>query len=363
MRKFCCLLCLAIFLPVHAEELTVPEAIEKGKVYVEAFDRTGKFLRAGLGFVWDQGTVICSYSNVKGASTIKLAAGETRNYSNRLISYSRPFDLAVLKAEEEIGEAIPLGSSDMLSAGDSIYYFLRKKGKWQLLGGVVKGWIDSGKGYELIRLQLAEEVAESADPSPLYNGAGKVVGWLNRGSIALPLEAVGNIVGEKSVTVSLAEMSDGSGVWAPRKVKEREIPDKQWEMPEMSRQEGTRLFPFRVDMPRYWKIERVTIGERFLLRAVDDEFGVCVELRILPAASDGLILAIEQAEARIFPGLNRSHLIPYSADPITGFRAEYEDLENGYSTSIFYTISRQKFYALSISYPQKYKELVLPLIE
>src|SRR4030095_1212046 len=129
------------------------EAIEKNRVSILSFDEHGTLLRSGIGFLYDGNTLICGYSNVKGASSIKAEEEGSHSYSTRLISYSDSYDFAVLKTEEEDMNASSLAGSDTLAVGDKVYFFQREQGKWKLMQAMVKGWIDSGEGYETIRLQ------------------------------------------------------------------------------------------------------------------------------------------------------------------------------------------------------------------
>jgi hypothetical protein len=332
----------------------LPEEIEKNKVVVEAFDEKGQFLRSGLGFVWDEATIVCSYRNVQGASLIKVLLNGLKSYTNRLISFNDLFDLAVLKAEEEMPEASPLGSSDMVASGDTIYFLVREKTKWQVREAMVEGWTDTGKGYEMIRLQTTP----ASEPSPLYNSSGKIVGWFPTGSLGIPLEAIGSFVSKKTSTVSLAEVKDPSRIWALKLIPEHPEAAAKWESPEMKSVSGNVQFPFQVDVPKHWQQQRVALSDKFLLRVFEENFGFCVELRILPPRSDDLPSAIERAETLLFSNLGRSNLVPFSARHLTGFRAAYEamDPEAKYSLGVFYTMSRKYLYVLSLIYPPKYQE-------
>lgn len=355
---------------VFADDLALREqAVEKNRVAVLSLDEREKILRSGIGFLLDESTLICGYTTVRGASSIKLEDAGLHSYSTRLITFNEFYNFAVLKAEEEDLEASSLAGSDTLAVGDRVYFFQREKGKWQFNEALVKGWIDSGKGYEMIRLQsLSENVTGQAsvpyEPSPLYNESAKVIGWLYRDSIALPLKAMAGFFETPGATIPLSDVRGSSDVWAAREI-EGESPEGPFECCAMKLVEGTRQFPFRIQFPDQWSYQSYPQASRFLLRAEDSEFGILLELRVMSQDTDDLSMAVERAETLIFSGMSRSELVPFSTDHLTGFKAVYEDLggEKGHSRTIFYTMSKKLFYALSLTYPQKHSEELAPAIE
>jgi Trypsin-like peptidase domain len=350
---------------------TQGEIIEKNRINVLSFDEHGMLLRSGTGFLWDGSTLVCGYSTVKGASSIKIEEDGLHSYSTRLISFNDFYDFAILKAEEEDMEASTLAGSDTLAVGDRVYFFQRDKGKWQLSEAMVKGWIDSGKGYEMIRLQTfpqktsgQKDRSTTYEPSPLFNESAKVIGWIYRESIALPLKAMAGYLEARNSTIPLSQVHGTSDVWAPQKVEEN-APPGPFECCNMILVEGTKQFPFQVQFPEQWAYQIYPQASRFLLRAKHPQFGISLELRAMPQETDDLSFAVERAETLIFSAMSRSELIPFSTSRLSGFKATYEDLagENGYSRIIFYTMAKGHFYALSITYPQKHAEELVPVVD
>lgn len=343
--------------------------VEKNKVSVLAFDDQGNILRSGVGFLWDEKSLVCAYSTVKGASTIKLEDTGLHSYSTRLISFNDAYDFAILKTEEEDMEPSLLAGSDTLAVGDRVYFFHREKGKWQFTEALVRGWMDSGQGYETIRLQKSSQSTPgsdvSYDPSPLYNESAKVIGWVYRESLALPLKAMSGYVEEPNTSIALTDVKAPSDVWAAQKVKESVPSDVPFECCQMVFAEGTKQYPFRIQFPEQWKYQTYPQAARFLLRAKDFTYGVSLELRIFPQQTEDLVSAIDRIETLIFSGMPRSELVPYSSDHLTGFKAIYDEPNqmNGYSRVVFYVMSKNRFCILSITYPQKHSEEMTSVIE
>ncbi|HJZ11875.1 MAG TPA: hypothetical protein VJ521_06985 [Acidobacteriota bacterium] len=328
---------------------------------MKAYDANGKFLRKSLGFLWDEATVICSFSGVKDASVIEVKTDGSRNSMNRLMTYNAAFDLAVLKTEEEFQETPVLGSSNLVAAGDRIHYFSRQQDRWLRVDASVKDWVDSGQGYQFMRLAVPQQ--NVFEPSPVYNAQDKVVGWINRGGTAIPLEAIDALVSERNVSVPLDDFKRRSDSWMPRKRTMKGSIAKTWKQPEMTEKTGTSRFPYTCVVPKGWDHQESSQGDRYLFRSFDEASGINIELRIFPSSGGDMMSTIEEAEARIFTGVSRASLVPYSAQGFTGFMANYDDLEAAYITSVFYTMFRKNVYALSVAFPQKLEQQINPLLD
>jgi len=324
---------------------------EQNRAIVEAFDANGHLLRSGLGFVFDEDTIICSYRNVQGASLIELRINGEKMSSNRLVSYNDLFDLAVLKAENEIPLEPEPASSGVLGAGDPVYFYSRKGEIWERTSASVKGFLDSGKGYEMIQLTIPGPPA-GLEASPLYNGAGKTVGWLSRDSKAVSIYTIAQILAGKTGSVPLPEVGSeekkcGSRTWHAKAETGTTLYFSDWVLVR-----GTSAFPFQIELPKKWIFERKTESGRFLLKAIDEHFGICIALSVSPQHTDDLMNAIEKTETLLFSGFSRSTLAPYSADHFTGFLAHYEDLDpdSNYAMNNFYAMSGANLYILSLQH-------------
>ncbi len=343
---------------------TAQETSMENRALVEAFDSTGHLLRNGLGFVYDENTIISSYNSVQGASLIEVHVHGEKMSSNRLISYNDLFDLAVLKAQEEIPLDPEFSSSGVLASGDPVYFYSRKGESWERTSASVKGFLDSGKGYEIIQLAIPKAPAR-VDASPLYNAAGKTVGWLSHDSTAVSIRTIAQILSAKSGSVPLPEVGSGEKKCGNRKWRAKIEEGENLFFPDWILVRGTPAFPFQIELPKEWSLQRNTESNRLLLEASDERFGICIALRVSPQLTDDLMDAIERTETLLFPGFSRSVLDPYSADHFTGFLAHYEDLDpdSNYAMDNFYAMSGSNFYILSLQHPVVLQDQIQLLIE
>lgn len=332
--------------------------LEKNRILVEAFDKDGKFLRNGVGFVYDESTVICSYGTVQGASVIKAQIDDLRSYTNRMVSSNRRFDLAVLRTNEEIPEASILGSSDGLAAGDAVYVFVRQKsGGWRLSRGRLKGWVDSGKGYEVAQLILDPLAADARfEPSPLLTATGNIVGWFSPvDSSAISLRSISEFLQEKTASVSFTDL-ERTRFWVLPRIKATAGAGEPVKLDGTQTYAGTKRYPFKLDLPDQWNVQTMMRGQHLLLLADDARFGISLGLRVIPRPSDDLRIAVDQTETLIFPSSTRIDMVPYSSQRnFSGFKATYEDTDvqpEIYASTIFYSIVGDNFYVLSVTYPQ-----------
>ncbi len=230
----------------------------------------------------------------------------------------------------------------------------------------MQNFIDSGNGYEVIRLKTPaeQEPSPKVEPSPVFNAEGKVVAWLNTSSSALPLEAIAGIVVDKTSSISLSEASEGLRICNIKKPESITAP-KTLDAVEMKTTEGHPPFSFTIEFPRDWKYFRLASAGRYILRAANEEAGVCVELRILPQQSDDLQIAVQKSETMFASGLSRSDLAPFSGEALSGLKADYveTDPDSEFAVTAYYTMSNKNFYILAMRYPQQYAEEVHRLLD
>lgn len=347
----------------RAGEVEVQKDIEHNRLVVEALGKDGQILRNGIGFLWDQGRIVCSYSTIRGADTIRVMSSEWANQMNRLVSYSEDMDVAVLQTDGETPDLSPLGSSDMLVAGDSVFYYSRGKTGWHLNAASVKNWADSGKGYETIALGAvaAAERGTRWEPSPLYNAAGKIVGWIPKSAAAIPLDSLGGLLSEKSATVLLPEASSRSEFWRMKLLESVAAPDENPVFSTFHTVSGPAAFRFRIGLPLNWPTNMVSEASRFILRSSDVKFGISAELRVMTQSTGDLVMGAESIETLMFPGMPREYIEPYSVDHFTGLRAKYHDDKR--TIHAFYAGSGKNIYVLAVSSPAAYASKIEPLIE
>jgi hypothetical protein len=339
----------------ETEPSTLPQLPE---VQIHSHNAQGALLRKGLGFIWDDHTVVTSYSAVQGASVIKLQIGGESVVAGELVSWSKPFDLAFLRTAQELPAGRLLGSSDTLASGDTAYLFAQDDGTWKLRETKLNQWQDSGLGY--VWLYLSDPGTNAA--SPLFNRSGKIVGWFPGKSPAIPLKAVFAQLGEKSTPVSLQEVTVAEKFWNLLRVPSHQDQKKQFEQTTYKQITGPSGFPFQLSIPESWEHQTSQHLGHFLLVAVSGQSGVSLALRIASAVSGDLNMEIDRAENLLFPGIARNEMIPAFTGGISGMRAEYEDAQ-GFTSSAFYGLSSNRICVLSITYPSASTEEITPILE
>jgi hypothetical protein len=204
----------------------------------------------------------------------------------------------------------------------------------------------------------------SDQPSALFNSNGKVVGWLNGVSTALPLPAIAQLLVDRESSVPLSEISDASKICNLDTI-ETASGIKKLEATEMQTFEGSKTFPFQIDFPRDWKSFKSVSTARYVLRAMQPAAGVCVELRIIPEKIDDLPIAIEKSETILNSGMTRAQLEPFSGENFSGFKADYleVDSKSGQALTAFYSMAHRNFYLLAVRYPRKSQGEVEVLVD
>ena len=347
MKFFATFLFLLICVFSFAQEppnLVLPQIPE---VRIHAHNAQGTQLRDGLGFLWDDHTVVTSYSAVQGASWIKVEVEGESVVAGELVSFSKLFDIAFLRTAEELPEGRLFGSSDTLAAGDSAFFFTQDKGTWKLKETHLKKWEDSGQGF--VWLYFPEVNSSSA--SPLFNKTGKIVGWFPGKSPAIPLKAVFAQMADRSAPIPLQEFTAWEKFWNVLKIPTKAV-DKQ----------STELLPlkkisspnFEIGIPQNWEHETSEQKNHYLLLAASPQSGISLAMRVVPAQTGDLNLETERAELLLFPGIRRKDMDPAMVGGISGLQAQYEDAQ-GFTSTSFYGLSSGHLCILTVTYPSAMK--------
>lgn len=350
------LYCFLIPLSLAAQE---EETVYTNRVTISAIDQRGKTIRSGIGFLYDENTVVGSYSDVKGSAGVRVEWDGVSVAANRMIAFSESMDLAVLAADEEIPVVTPIGSSTTLALGDKISYWIEREGKPELTRGAVHQIMDTGKGYDLILVESANYASRS---TPMYNTDGKIVGWL-QGKRAIPMETIAGFAERETSGIAIPEINQAQPPW--KFSKPAGVPEAtELSFSEMKSVTGPAAFPFQLDLPGDWEVKVLSASGKFHVRY--ERSGVCVEVRAIALGEhQDVYNALSEIENVVFTDFLRADLIPYSAEYLTGFRASYEDNDamNPYSLQVFFTSSAQKLYLLSVCYPRKIEEELKPFVE
>jgi hypothetical protein len=346
-----CILCAEI----NAQDTDI---LLTNKITITSLNPSGEVLKTGFGFLYDETTIVCGYSDVKGAAKVQVQWNGTSAYTNRLLSFNESMDLAVLAAEEEIPVITPIIGSNTLAIGDKVSYWTQKNGHWQMTPAAVHEILDTGKGYDLI---LIESSTYSSRSTPLYHSSGKIVGWV-QGKRAIPMETIASFVEKRNESILITDLNQIDPRWKFEKPASKNRAGLL-KFSEMKTVSGPKAFSFKLELPKDWVSKVSDRSGRFHFQS--GESGVMIEVRAMPIGDENVLGAIEKSETMIFADLLRSELTPYSVDYLTGFRAYYEDSDplNPYAMQAFYTASAQTFYILSVSYPKKIEEKIRAFID
>jgi S1-C subfamily serine protease len=139
----------------------------------------------GSGFVWDKrGNIITNWHVVRGAAAARVTLTDQTQWDARLVGYAREKDLAVLHidAPAERLHPIPLGTSDDLQVGQSVYAIGNPFGlNSTLTTGVISALgreINSQEPGAEIRNVIQTDAAINPGNSggPLLDSAGRLIG-------------------------------------------------------------------------------------------------------------------------------------------------------------------------------------------
>jgi len=341
---FLFLLICAFSFAQEPQSLVLPQTPE---VHIHAHNAQGAQLRDGLGFLWDDHTVVTSYSAVQGASWIKVEVEGESVVAGELVSFSKLFDIAFLHTTEELPEGRLFGSSDTLAAGDSAFLFTQDKGTWKLKETRLKKWEDSGQGF--VWLYFPE--LNSKNASPLFNKTGKIVGWFPGKSPAIPLKAVFSQMSDRSAPIPLQEFTTWEKFWNVLKIPTTASDKQSGELLPLKKISSP---DFEIGIPQNWEHESSQQKNHYLLLAASRQSGISLAMRVVPAQTGDLNLETERAEFLLFPGIPRKDMDPAMVGGISGLQGQYED-EKGFTSTSFYGLSSGHLCILTVTYPSTMK--------
>ena len=158
---------------------TVPEIAEKvlaATVYLEMQDSNGLPLGFGSGFFIKPNLIATNYHVIAGAAsgTAKLVGKHTTYRIEGFTATDKYNDLALLKVSASSIKPLPLGNSDAVKIGETVYVAGNPKG---LEGTFSNGIISSRRGgYAKGRLQMTAPISPGSSGGPVLNTKGEVIG-------------------------------------------------------------------------------------------------------------------------------------------------------------------------------------------
>ncbi len=138
----------------------------------------------GSGFVWDEdGHIITNFHVIQGADRAQVTLADQTTWSATLVGYAPEKDLAVLKidAPDNLLEPIPVGSSDDLLVGQSVYAIGNPFGFDQTLTtGVISALGREINGVDGSIIKDAVQTDAAINPGnsggPLLDSQGDLIG-------------------------------------------------------------------------------------------------------------------------------------------------------------------------------------------
>ena len=158
---------------------TVPEIAEKAlaaTVYLEMKDINGLPLGFGSGFFVKPNLIATNYHVIAGAAngTAKLVGKYTTYKIEGWTATDEENDLALLQVSAYGIKPLPLGNSDAVKIGETVYVAGNPKG---LEGTFSDGIISSRRDkYTKERFQMTTPISPGSSGGPVLNGKGEVIG-------------------------------------------------------------------------------------------------------------------------------------------------------------------------------------------
>ena len=207
------LLCITATAPAQTAEQIAEKALA-ATVYLEMKDSTGKTLGFGSGFFVRENLIATNYHVIEGATqgTVKLVSKYTTYTIEGFTATDKINDLALLKVTAYGIRPLPLGNSDDVKIGATVYVAGNPKG---LEGTFSDGIISSKRGgYAKERLQMTAPISPGSSGGPVLNRKGEVIGvsfmTVDGGqnlNFAIPSRYIGVLLARSGIVKPLAQGS------------------------------------------------------------------------------------------------------------------------------------------------------------
>ena len=145
-------------------------------VYLEITDSNGEILSFGSGFFVGQNQIATNFHVIEGAEKVTAKQiGKPAKYAIEGVSATdKKNDLAIVKVTVLGVEPLPLGNSDMLEIGETVYVAGNPKGQE---GTFSHGIISSlRKEHTQKQIQMTAPISPGSSGGPVLNQKGEVIG-------------------------------------------------------------------------------------------------------------------------------------------------------------------------------------------
>lgn len=172
--------------------LTIQEIAEQSKpgiVAIVAKKAMGQGV--GSGFILrEDGYIATNYHVVENATSLQVTLYNGKSYEAKLVNYSAPDDLAVLKIDAKDLPALPIGNSDQVLVGDGIVVIGHPAGLeygWSTTNGIISAInrevkiknSDGTLNKKMTLLQTNANVNSGNSGGPMFNEFGEVIGIIS----------------------------------------------------------------------------------------------------------------------------------------------------------------------------------------
>jgi tetratricopeptide (TPR) repeat protein len=191
----------------------------KAVVVIETFDKEGKPLSQGSGFiVRENGAIVTNYHVISNAEDIKVKVGDKVLEVEGLLHIDKENDVVILKAKGKDLQSVKIGDIEKLSVGEKVYVISSPQGlKNTISDGILSGIrnIDSQRKI----LQITAPVSEGSSGGPVFNKDGEVIGIATfiikeaqNISFAIPVNLIrGKFSGQEVILLEKTTIKDFTG--------------------------------------------------------------------------------------------------------------------------------------------------------
>ena len=166
----------------------VSEAVMPSTVLIYASSSTSYGFGTGF-FIRSNGYIATNYHVIENKTNLSVTLYTGEVLEAKLIDYSAPDDLAVLKVQGDGFSTVTIGNSDLLRVGEPVFAIGNPSGadgSWSITQGIISALerevsvTDAETIKEMTMIQTDAAVNPGNSGGPLCNARGEVIGIVNR---------------------------------------------------------------------------------------------------------------------------------------------------------------------------------------
>ena len=171
--------------PSYVGEFTTiqtPQQIAKktlaSTVLVVMEDANGQPVNSGSGFFVGRGMIATNLHVVEGVFNgyVKRVGENRKHRISGIVAMDSQQDLAILRVSDISAPVLPIGNSDAIQIGESVYAVGNPKG--YLEGTFTEGVVSGVREFQVDskRIQISAPISEGSSGGPVLNSKGEVIG-------------------------------------------------------------------------------------------------------------------------------------------------------------------------------------------